>query len=469
MIANRYQVVEEIGAGGMGTVYRVRDTLLGNKEIALKTLLEEFAREKAYVERFIREIELMNQVHHPNVVRTYDIGTDGKLIYFTMEIVEGISLDDLLDKGPLPIKDAPRLLIQICRGLHAIHNAEIIHRDLKPGNIMLLSDGSLKITDFGVARPKNSALTKKNERVGSIWYMAPETWKGGELTRATDLYSLGILIFESLTGQLPFDSDHPGELMQMHIKKPPPPLRAYRKDIPVWLEKLVLKLLEKDPKKRPKTAKHLVELVSQNASNVSARASASSDDLKMSGSSAQRAAVGHSSSSSRNRSVAKSSNRSGQRQQVQPRSSSPYKHSTSPRKKHKKSFHLWKSSPISTVILLFLCSSLAASLFVVMSQSPEKRTPEKVPVANPAVANQSQSTESQSQDQSQDQDQDQNQDQSQDQDQSQEQAQETKDSNKDDVNNSDGDGASQSNKDEPIDTAAQSTESNLDDLSDSEQ
>ncbi|MCL4151338.1 UNVERIFIED_CONTAM: hypothetical protein GTU68_051914 [Idotea baltica] len=307
----------------------------------------------------------MNQVHHANVVRTYDIGTDGKLIYFTMELVVGISLDELLDKGPLPIKDTPRLLIQICRGLHAIHNAEIIHRDLKPGNIMLLSDGNLKITDFGVARPKNSQLTKKNERVGSIWYMAPETWKGAELTRATDLYSLGILVFEALTGELPFDSDHPGELMQMHIKKTPPSLREFRSEIPVWLDKITLNLLEKDPKKRPNSAKKLVALISQNASSPD---QSSSDQTK---SSPNNEIVAPSSSNNQStRKSARSGASSGNRSKRSGGGARPvsefksHSRSNNVRVRKSTSLGLWRSSPITTLLLVIICASLAAALFM---------------------------------------------------------------------------------------------------------
>ncbi len=268
IIGGRYEICEEIGAGGMGTVYRVKDTLLGEKEIALKTLLDEYAREKSYVERFIREIELMNQVNHPNVVRTYDIGTDADLIYFTMEFVKGITLEDILERGPVPLKDIPLLLMQICRGLNAIHKAEIIHRDLKPGNILLLADGTVKITDFGVARPKTSRLTKKNERVGSIWYMAPETWQGGELTRITDLYSVGVLLFEAITGRLPFESDEPAQLMQMHLRRHPPSPKKFRADTPVWLEQITLKLLSKSPKDRPSSAREVIDSVKLHSSGT---------------------------------------------------------------------------------------------------------------------------------------------------------------------------------------------------------
>ena len=268
LVGDRYEVMEEVGAGGMGTVYRVIDTLLGNKEIALKTLRDEYAREKSYVQRFIREIELMNQVNHPNVVRTFDIGTDGELIFFTMEFVKGISLDEILERGPMPLEDIPLMLIQVCRGLQAIHRAEIIHRDLKPGNIIVLEDETVKIADFGVARPKFSQLTRENERVGSIWYMAPEVWEGSDLSRATDLYSVGVLMFEATTGRLPFDSDEPGQLMRMHMRRQAPSPKKYRQDMPDWLEQITLKLLSKSPKDRPKTAREVIDMIKLHSSGT---------------------------------------------------------------------------------------------------------------------------------------------------------------------------------------------------------
>ena len=353
VIAGRYQVLEEIGEGGMGTVYRVKDTLLGDKEIALKTLLSEFSREKAYVERFIREIELMNLVNHPNVVRTYDIGTDGNLIYFTMEFVRGISLDELIDRGPLPLKDVPRLLIQLCRGLHSIHKADIIHRDLKPGNIILLKDGTLKITDFGVARPKTSALTKKNERVGSIWYMAPETWQGGTLTKATDLYSLGVLIFEVITGRLPFDSDEPAELMQMHLKKTPPPVRHYRKEVPQWLERVTMRLLAKAPKERPKSAKDVIELVTLNTSGSHPTLS----------------------SGTRDQVPSDSGRKSAMKQALQPRPAKQYRErsgrrrSTQQARAQRRNNQLpWEATPFTTLLLILILFVLMLLIAIQLSR-----------------------------------------------------------------------------------------------------
>lgn len=271
VIADRYEIVELVGAGGMGAVYLVRDRSLSGKEVALKALHPEHIGEKTYVERFIREIELMNQVNHPNVVRTFDIGTDDDIIYFTMEFVHGTSLEQILDYGSFPVQDVPQLMIQILDGLDAIHKAEIIHRDLKPGNILLLDSGVLKITDFGVARPRVSQLTRKNERVGSIWYMAPEVWQGKELTKAADLYSLGILMYEAITGDVPFEGDSAGELMQQHLGVKPIAPKRLKPDLPAWLEGIILRLLEKEPENRPQTAAEVKRMVERKSPDSSGK------------------------------------------------------------------------------------------------------------------------------------------------------------------------------------------------------
>ena len=263
LIAGRYQIIELVGSGGMGSVYRARDTAM-NSEIALKTLRDEYSEDAVYVERFMREVELMNKIDHPNVVHTLDIGNDNGMLFYTMEFVRGTSLEEILEHGPFPLQDIPRLVLQICEGLQAIHSAEIIHRDLKPGNVLLLDNGGLKITDFGVARPKVSNLTRKDQRVGSIWYMSPESWQGKKAARSSDLYSLGILIYEATTGVLPFEGDTPAELMKQHLTSKVVQPSRLKPEVPGWLNNIILKLLAKIPDDRPQTAADVAALIQQN-------------------------------------------------------------------------------------------------------------------------------------------------------------------------------------------------------------
>jgi eukaryotic-like serine/threonine-protein kinase len=261
ILSGRYELVELVGSGGMGSVYRARDLAKNNYEIALKILHPEFSSDTVYVERFIREVELMNKIDHPNVVCTYDIGSENGTMYYTMEFVKGVSLEKILDLGTFPIRDFPALIEQICLGLEAIHSHEIIHRDLKPGNILLLDDGSIKITDFGVARTKSSNLTRKDQRVGSIWYMPPEAWQGKQLKKSADLYSLGVVLYEAITGSLPFEGNSPSELMKQHLYSRVVPPNSLRPNIPSWLNSLILRLLYKAQEDRPKDATEVIKAI----------------------------------------------------------------------------------------------------------------------------------------------------------------------------------------------------------------
>ncbi len=250
-ISQRYEIVRHIGSGGMASVFLARDELLRGTEVALKVLNKEFAEDESYVSRFIQEVELMNKVNHPHVVRTFEIGRDAETIYFTMEYVKGGSLEQRIDSSLFDIKKTAALVLQICEGLQAIHRQDIVHRDLKPGNILFSLNDSVKITDFGVARPKGSRLTKKNQKVGSVCYMAPEIWLSKTPTPAADVYNLGVLLYEISTGELPFDGADPADLMSLHIKKMPEPPRVRNPETPVWLNSLIMSCLEKQIANRP--------------------------------------------------------------------------------------------------------------------------------------------------------------------------------------------------------------------------
>ena len=261
VIAGRYEIREVIGRGGMATVYLASDRQCNGMPVALKALHKQFAEDKIYVERFIREVQLMSKVDDRNVVKTFDIGTDQGVIYFTMEYVKAPSLEKVMDNYSFSESQMARLIVEICRGLQAIHAQGIIHRDLKPANVLVLSDASVKITDFGVAREKYSRLTTKTQKVGSVCYMAPEIWLGKKLTPAIDFYSLGVVLYELCTGDVPFEHDWIGEMMRMHIEdKPVPPIEKNSK-VPPWLNQLVLRLMEKSPKDRFKTAEEIMVYV----------------------------------------------------------------------------------------------------------------------------------------------------------------------------------------------------------------
>jgi len=261
LIGSRYTIIKLIGTGGMATVYLATDKELGDKQLAVKVLHKEFSSDKIYLERFIREVQLMNKVSSPSVVSTYDIGNDGDIFFFTMEYVEGQSLAELIDKRSFTIEELVKIITGICEGLQAIHLMEIVHRDLKPGNIMLLKDNSIKITDFGVAREKSSKLTGQTQKVGSICYMAPELWMGQEVTPAVDFYALGIVLYELATGEIPFEDMYPGEVMKMHLEKQLVPPKDINDRVPDWLNELIEKLLEKDPANRPADAMEIASFV----------------------------------------------------------------------------------------------------------------------------------------------------------------------------------------------------------------
>lgn len=261
MVAGRYDIVRQLGTGGMGSVYLARDRILGSEEVAIKILHRQLAYDTKYTQRFLREVQLMRRVNHNNVIRTYDVGADGDIVYFSMELIRGTCLLSVMENGALSIDQLLDLVVQICEGLEAIHSANIIHRDLKPENVMYLRDGSIKIADFGVARPEQSHLTEHNEVIGSAAYMAPEIWLGEEITAKVDLYSLGIILYELFTGVLPFEGETPALLMRMHLDRTPTAPNQHNPDIPRWLNRLILRLLEKSPNHRPSSAREVIEYI----------------------------------------------------------------------------------------------------------------------------------------------------------------------------------------------------------------
>lgn len=256
-ISNRYEVVRYLGSGATGSVFVAIDRLLEDTTVAVKVLRMSAAKSHEQVKRFLREVKLMNSVNHPNVVRTFDAGSDRDLIYFTMEFIEGISLEEMAQRKELTFDQIRGIVVQIAAGLQAIHDAAIIHRDLKPGNIIVDAQLHVKIGDFGVARPVSSSLTQTGSILGSFDYMAPEVWEGLEPSPSVDLYSLGIVLYELAVGHPPFYSAIPAQIMRMHLNDLPIPPVSLRDDVPDWLNSLILRLLEKSPSRRLKSAREV--------------------------------------------------------------------------------------------------------------------------------------------------------------------------------------------------------------------
>ena len=256
LLAGRYVLEDVIGEGGMATVYRARHKLV-DRPCAVKILAPHYAADAVVRERFRREAKSAQKLSHPNIIEIFDQGeADEQTAYMVMEYLRGQSLADLIAKGPIPIPRALSLMIQIARGIARAHDLDVIHRDLKPENIFLCTreDGGdlVKLLDFGIARSRSdSRLTGAGELFGTPQYMAPERITAGEAGPSVDLYALGVIFFEMLTGQLPFDAPDIPTYFIKHLKEPPPPPRKLKPEIPPDLEALVLRLLAKEAKARP--------------------------------------------------------------------------------------------------------------------------------------------------------------------------------------------------------------------------
>ncbi len=255
IVAGRYEVVKCLGAGSMGLVYACRHRELTGHMVAIKVLFPEVARDKVAAARFRNEIFASYNVSHPNVVRAYEYIRDGDLVAYTMEYVGGGQLADKLEGAPIPITEIARLIGQMCLGVQAIHDAGIIHRDLKPENILLTKDGNVKIVDFGIAKAGHGPrLTEHGGVVGTIDYVSPEYMLNSQVDWRSDIYALGILAYEMLTGESPFRGDSVYATMTKRLKSDAKPPSAQRPDCPPELDALVLKAMARDPEKRYQAA-----------------------------------------------------------------------------------------------------------------------------------------------------------------------------------------------------------------------
>ena len=259
LFAGRYEIIEELGAGGMGKVYRAFDKKL-QEEIALKMIRPEIGIDKRTVERFHNEIKVARKIGHKNVCRVHDLHEEGGTLYLTMEYVRGEDLKSLIKRTrALTIGTAVSIVRQVGEGLAEAHNLGIVHRDLKPGNIMIDKEGNAKIMDFGIARSLlGKGLTGEGAMIGTPEYMSPEQVEGKEADRRSDIYALGVILFEMIVGRAPFEGDTPFSIANKHKSEPPPIPKKLVPQIPEGLNKLILRCLEKDKAKRYQTAEELL-------------------------------------------------------------------------------------------------------------------------------------------------------------------------------------------------------------------
>lgn len=260
MISDRYQIVRSIGEGGMANVYLGYDTIL-DRNVAIKVLRGDLSNDEKFVRRFQREALSASSLAHPNIVEMYDVGEDDGIYYIVMEYVEGKTLKQLLKKrGSLTLSEAIDIMSQLTDGMAHAHDSYIIHRDLKPQNIMIKDDGQIKITDFGIAMALNSTqLTQTNSVMGSVHYLPPEQASGKGSTTKSDIYSMGIIFYELLSGSLPFKGENAVEIALKHMKDPLPNLREENPAIPQSIENIILKSTAKNPKNRYDDARSMHE------------------------------------------------------------------------------------------------------------------------------------------------------------------------------------------------------------------
>lgn len=259
MLGNRYELLEKIGEGGMALVYKAKCHLL-NRYVAVKILKEQYSNDKEFVEKFKREATAVASLSDNNIVNIYDVGTQGDINYIVMEYVNGKTLKQIIrEQGKIPTAKTANLAIQIARALDCAHRNNIIHRDIKPQNILVTNEGVVKVTDFGIAKASNSVtITNSSKVMGSAHYFSPEQARGSFVDCRTDIYSLGIVIYEMCTGRVPYDADSPVSVALKHIQEPVVPPKQLNENIPDNLNKLILKAVEKEPIKRYQTIKDML-------------------------------------------------------------------------------------------------------------------------------------------------------------------------------------------------------------------
>ena len=272
ILAERYRLDEVIGRGGMSTVYRATDLSL-DRTVAVKVALDPLVEQSPiYLARFTREAQSAAALNNPAVVTVYDAGADGPTRFIVMEYIRGKSLAEIMSgHKPLEPHEAARIAEQVAGALSAAHAAGIVHRDIKPGNIMLAGDGSVKVLDFGIARAlEGQALTQTATVLGTSAYMSPEQALGQPVDARSDIYSLGCVLYEMLTGEPPFIADVAAAVLHQHVRVAPKPARERNPDIPPALDALVMQMIAKSPDDRPQTAAEVRDRLAQAAGNPGA-------------------------------------------------------------------------------------------------------------------------------------------------------------------------------------------------------
>lgn len=261
ILGNRYEIIQKVGNGGMATVYKATDLVL-KRYVAVKILRDEFTTDEEFIKRFETEAQSAAKLVHPNIVSIFDVGVDNGIYYIVMELIQGKTLKEIIleERGPLPWKWSVNVAIQIASALEMAHKNNIIHRDIKPHNIIITEDGIAKVTDFGIAKAvSNSTITAFGTTIGSVHYFSPEHARGGYTDAKSDLYSLGVVMYEMVTGKVPFDADTPVSVALKHMQEEPVPPIEENSHLPESVNKIILKSLKKDPMLRYQTATELLQ------------------------------------------------------------------------------------------------------------------------------------------------------------------------------------------------------------------
>ncbi len=248
LLDERYLIKKTIGGGGMANVYLATDTIL-ERDVAVKVLRLEYANDEEFIERFHREAQAATSLTHRNIVNIYDVGEEEHILYMAMEYVDGLTLKEYIQRyGPIDVEESIRIMQQVSSAITHAHANELVHRDIKPQNILMDKNGQVKVTDFGIAVALSAtSLTRTNSILGSVHYLSPEQARGGIATKKSDIYSLGIVFFELLTGKLPFSGQSPVSIALKHLQSEPPSVRAIHPEIPQSVENIVLQAMAKDP------------------------------------------------------------------------------------------------------------------------------------------------------------------------------------------------------------------------------